>query len=226
MIGFIAPYTFTQFGTTGNYSAFAILRTFQFTVAHALLFLVLTSRILATDLSQSHFNFKSHMKSIFHSLILFLLFLLIHFWLPSPELDPNLFRLLFCTTYIALRRTHRKQRFLYCCEGMFTAPLPSNRRPIVPRVCFCGNVFSESLPSNGYTRHIIFLDKLKCCASIYVLVSQVISSLQVFLIQLRICHSHTSPDILMELNHPEETWTRGCTWSFLLTLWPRLGYSG
>jgi hypothetical protein len=31
--------------------------------------------------------------------------------------------------------------------------LPSNIRHIVPRVCFCGNIFSESLPSNEYTRH-------------------------------------------------------------------------
>jgi hypothetical protein len=34
-------------------------------------------------------------------------------------------------------------------------PLPSNRRPIVPRVCFCGNVFCELLPSNEYIRHYI-----------------------------------------------------------------------
>jgi hypothetical protein len=35
---------------------------------------------------------------------------------------------------------------------MFTAPLPSNTRPIVKPVC-CGNVFTEPLPSNGYTRY-------------------------------------------------------------------------
>jgi hypothetical protein len=69
MIGFIAPYTFTQFGTTGNYSAIAILHTFQFTVAHALGFSVFTGLILATDLSQSHWNFTSDVKSSFHSLI-------------------------------------------------------------------------------------------------------------------------------------------------------------
>jgi hypothetical protein len=49
MIGFIAPYTFTQFGTTGQYSAIAILHTFQFAVAHAVGFTVFTSRILPTD---------------------------------------------------------------------------------------------------------------------------------------------------------------------------------
>jgi hypothetical protein len=65
MIGFIAPYIFAQLGTTGNYSAIAILHTLQFTVTHALGFSVFTSRILATDLSQSHSNFNSHMESSF-----------------------------------------------------------------------------------------------------------------------------------------------------------------
>jgi hypothetical protein len=46
-IRFIAPYTFTQFWTTGNYSAIAILHTSQFTVTP---FSVSTSRILTTDL--------------------------------------------------------------------------------------------------------------------------------------------------------------------------------
>jgi hypothetical protein len=61
-------------GTTGNYSAVAILRTFQLTVAHALGFSAFTSRILTTDLSQSHCRFDSHMKFSFHSLIPFLPF--------------------------------------------------------------------------------------------------------------------------------------------------------
>jgi hypothetical protein len=90
MTGFITPYTFTQFGTTGNYSAIAILHTCQFTVPNALGFLVFTSRILATDLSQSHCNFKSHMKSSLHRLISFLPFPLNHLGLPSPELEPVL----------------------------------------------------------------------------------------------------------------------------------------
>jgi hypothetical protein len=38
---------------------------------------------------------------------------------------------------------------------MFTDLLPSNACPTVARVCFRGNVFTESLPSNGYTRHNI-----------------------------------------------------------------------
>jgi hypothetical protein len=37
--------------------------------------------------------------------------------------------------------------------GVLTDPLPSNRSPIVARVGFRENVFTESLPSNGSTRH-------------------------------------------------------------------------
>jgi hypothetical protein len=48
-IGFIAPYTFTQFGTTGSNSAIDILHSFHFTVEYAQGFSVLTGRILATD---------------------------------------------------------------------------------------------------------------------------------------------------------------------------------
>jgi hypothetical protein len=55
-----------------QYGAIAIIHTFQFTVTHALGFSVFTSRLLAKDLSQSHCNFKSHMKSSGHSLISFL----------------------------------------------------------------------------------------------------------------------------------------------------------
>jgi hypothetical protein len=38
---------------------------------------------------------------------------------------------------------------------VFTDPLPSNRRPIVARVCLSGTVFTELLPSNGHTRRSI-----------------------------------------------------------------------
>jgi hypothetical protein len=53
-------------------SVIADLHTLQFTVTHALGFSVFTSRILATDLYQSHCNFKSHMKSSLHYIITFL----------------------------------------------------------------------------------------------------------------------------------------------------------
>jgi hypothetical protein len=51
MIGFLAHNFFTQFESTGNHNAVAILHTFQFTVPQALGFSFLTSRVLATDLS-------------------------------------------------------------------------------------------------------------------------------------------------------------------------------
>jgi hypothetical protein len=56
-------------------SAIVILHTFQFTVTHTLGFSVFISRIVATDISQSHCHFDSHMKSSCHNLIPFLLFL-------------------------------------------------------------------------------------------------------------------------------------------------------
>jgi hypothetical protein len=83
--------TSTQyFETTWNYSAVADLHTLQFTVTHELGFSVFTSRILETYLWPSYCNFKSHMKSSFHSLIPSLPFLLNHLGLPSPELAPIL----------------------------------------------------------------------------------------------------------------------------------------
>jgi hypothetical protein len=79
------------------YSAIIILHTFQFNVAHTLGFSVFTSRVLATGFSQSHCNFKSHMKSSLQSPIPFLSHLPSHLGLSSPELDPVSFPLLFCT---------------------------------------------------------------------------------------------------------------------------------
>jgi hypothetical protein len=116
MIGFITLYTF-KLGTTGSYSAIAILHTFQFTVAQALWFPAFTSRILATDLSQSHCHFKSYMKSSFHRLIPSLPFVLIHLRLPSPELDLILILAAWDPRYIASGRADIKHRFLYCCEA-------------------------------------------------------------------------------------------------------------
>jgi hypothetical protein len=66
---------------------------FQFTVPHALGFLVFSSRILAMDLSKSHCNFNSHMKSCCQSLIPFLPFL----QLPIPKTRLDYSRLLFYT---------------------------------------------------------------------------------------------------------------------------------
>jgi hypothetical protein len=51
MIGFIAPYTFIQFGNTGSYTAIAIVRTLRFTVAHALGFSVFPCIVATVSLS-------------------------------------------------------------------------------------------------------------------------------------------------------------------------------
>jgi hypothetical protein len=82
VIGFIDT-SYIHLGTTDNYSAIADLHTLQFAFTHALGISVFISRILATDFSQSHCNFKSHIKSSCHSLLSYLR-------LPSPELDPIL----------------------------------------------------------------------------------------------------------------------------------------
>jgi hypothetical protein len=59
-----------------QFSAIADLHNLQFIVTKALGFLVFTSRILATDLSQSHCKLKWHMKSSLHRLIPFLVIIL------------------------------------------------------------------------------------------------------------------------------------------------------
>jgi hypothetical protein len=41
-------------------------------------------------------------------------------------------------------------RILHGKHSPLIAPLPSNRYPAVPCVCFCRNVFSDPLPSNGH----------------------------------------------------------------------------
>jgi hypothetical protein len=69
-----------------QYSAIAILHTLQFTVTYALGFSVFTSRILATDLLQSHCNVKSYMKSSLHSLIHFLPLFSTQFNPSAPKL--------------------------------------------------------------------------------------------------------------------------------------------
>jgi hypothetical protein len=72
MIGFIDTLFTHTTPSYRQYSAIAVLHTFQFNFARALGFSVFTSHILATDLSQSHRNFKSHRKPSSHSLISFM----------------------------------------------------------------------------------------------------------------------------------------------------------
>jgi hypothetical protein len=122
----------------GNYrqcSVIAVLRTFHFTVTHALKFSIIISRILATDLSQSHCHFKAQMKFSFHSLIPFLpLFCNCQFNSSAPKLISwqagvsKLNSVLFnwILPYNHFAQTTQKMQPLYCWEGVFTAPLHSN----------------------------------------------------------------------------------------------------
>jgi hypothetical protein len=117
------------------------------------------------------------MKSPFHSLFPFLPFLLNHLRLPSPDATQfstttdcsAWLRCLYSTTSVLYFRTlliitlhgPRGKHSLYCWRGLFTAALPSNRLPTVARVGSRGNVFTESLINNGYTRtflNFIFKD--------------------------------------------------------------------
>jgi hypothetical protein len=63
---------YTPLETKVNYSPIADLHTLQFNVTHPFGLSDFTSRILATYLSQSHCNFKSHVECSFHTLIPFL----------------------------------------------------------------------------------------------------------------------------------------------------------
>jgi hypothetical protein len=99
---------------------------------------------------QSRCKFQSHVKSSWHRLTLFLPF----FAAAISETGLYYSRLLlYASLYsipssdsIALQnlRTDPTENIVACCQKcLFSGPLPSNRRPIFPRVCFCGNVFSE-----------------------------------------------------------------------------------
>jgi hypothetical protein len=95
MIGFIVPYAFR----TQDYrqlQRYSYSTHFQFTVAHVLGFSVLTSHSWQR-IYHSLTVILTHVKFSWHGLILFLLFLLNHLGLPSPELGPILFRRLYCT---------------------------------------------------------------------------------------------------------------------------------
>jgi hypothetical protein len=87
MIGFIAPYT--ELGTTGN-TVLSLIYTHYSSPLHTYYYSVFISHILATDISQSHCNFKSHMKSSFRNLIPFLpLFCSFPFRILEPSSYPG-----------------------------------------------------------------------------------------------------------------------------------------
>jgi hypothetical protein len=113
----------------GNYSAIAILHTFQFTVAHALGISVFTSRVLATDLSQSHCHFNSHMKSSWHSLIFLavssqsLLTIVSRtrpISLPTTVLSSFVFCLYWLCHLVTPGHVPKRKHRLYCWRGVFS----------------------------------------------------------------------------------------------------------
>jgi hypothetical protein len=73
MIRFIDT-LYIQLGTTGNYIIITDLHNLQFTVTHAMVFSVFTSRILATDFITVSVTFEWHIKSSFRGPIPFFLF--------------------------------------------------------------------------------------------------------------------------------------------------------
>jgi hypothetical protein len=129
---------------------------FQFTVAHALGFFVFTSRILATDLSQSH------------CLLGTVLPFLNHLQLSSPELDPILLRLLFRTPcYSAstspvlpntadnhFSRTPRKTPSFVVRNACLLVRYLTMDVLLLSRARVLRE-YTDPLPSNGYTRHSI-----------------------------------------------------------------------
>jgi hypothetical protein len=73
----------------------------------------------------------------------------------TPQLNPELHCSASCLEDITHPHGPHRKYSPYCLRDMFTAPLPSNWRPIVARFSCRGNVFTESLPSNGSIRQSI-----------------------------------------------------------------------
>jgi hypothetical protein len=112
------------------------------------------------------------MKSSFHTLVPFVSFLLNNLRLPSPELDQildnwlkwTLLQLnslnfwqtnsnnLLCPFITPRHGPFRKHSLCIVEKAYLFDPLPSNGRPIVAHVSSRGNVFTESLLSNGSIR--------------------------------------------------------------------------
>jgi hypothetical protein len=76
-----------------------------------------------------------------------------------------------------LHGPHGKNRLLLLRMRVYSF-MPSNRRPIVPRVCFCANVFTNPLPINGRTCNTtINIIMLLLHADSYIIRSEVLIAL-------------------------------------------------
>jgi hypothetical protein len=173
MIRFIAPYTFTQIGTTDNtaLSLFYTLSIQRYTRTKVLSSLVVSWQriyhsLTGTSHSKCHCT-MAHMKSSLHNLFSSLYYSSAANSEDSTQLSSSYsyslafrnsalrFRLLFstllyCRTRLITTLTGLRRKHSLCCQrGVFTVPLPSTRLPIVSRVGFRKNVFTQSLPSNG-----------------------------------------------------------------------------
>jgi hypothetical protein len=153
---------FTIVGTTDNYNVIVDLHTFLLTVTHA----HVSQSFLAISWQHSHWNFKSHIKSYFHSLIPFLLYSatansedstqfnssapkLISWQAGVSKLDSILLNWTLLYKYFA--RTKQKTQSLYCYKGVFAASLYSNGSyPIVACVFVASEMFTDLLPSNEH----------------------------------------------------------------------------
>jgi hypothetical protein len=139
MIGFILP-------VHSHNSALQAIQRYRFST-HFPVHRCTSTRVLSLHLSYPGngfiivCHFKSHMKSSLHSLIPILLFFLKHLWLcpfitlrQGPHGKHRLLLLRICVYWPVTLQW----MFLYCRV----------------RVC-CGNVFTDSLPSNWCTHHNI-----------------------------------------------------------------------
>jgi hypothetical protein len=146
-----------------QYSAIAILHTFKFTVPHALGFSVLTSHIPATDLSQYHCNFKSHVKSSWHRLIPFLaLSCSCQFRrLYSTTLDYcSILRLLCFYFYYCCISVYSAFTFTYCCISIYSASISTI-------VVFPSTLLLLLYTVVSPTTLLLLLLLLYCCISVY-----------------------------------------------------------
>jgi hypothetical protein len=91
------------------------------------------------------------MKSSCHSLIPFLPFILSHLGLPPPDLDPIQILAAWDPCYIASRQPHGTHRLLLLKSVFRFRFLATDA--LLLRACVLRNVFTDPLPSNGYTRH-------------------------------------------------------------------------